>query len=36
MHAIPALRKLRQENHEFKISLGYIARPVSKRNKSDV
>jgi hypothetical protein len=28
---IPALRRLRQEDHEFKGTLGYIERPVSKK-----
>jgi hypothetical protein len=27
MPVIPALRRLRQEGHEFKTSLGYTARP---------
>jgi hypothetical protein len=31
---IPALRRLRQENHEFKFSLGYKARPCLKQNKN--
>jgi hypothetical protein len=30
MPVIPALRRLRQEDHEFKTSLGYIARPCLK------
>jgi hypothetical protein len=30
---IPALERLRQEDHEFKTSLGYAARPVSKTKK---
>jgi hypothetical protein len=28
--AIPALRRLRQEDHEFKTSLAYISRPYFK------
>jgi hypothetical protein len=30
---IPELRKLKQEDHEFKASLGYIQDTVSKINK---
>jgi hypothetical protein len=30
MPIIPALRRLRQEDQEFKASLQYIARPVSE------
>jgi hypothetical protein len=33
---IPALRRLRQENCEFKSSLGYIARPCLKKPKTRV
>jgi hypothetical protein len=33
MPGIPLLRKEKQEDHEFKVSLGYIARPYLK-NKS--
>jgi hypothetical protein len=29
---IPALRRLRQEEHEFKASLGHIQRPYLKNN----
>jgi hypothetical protein len=32
---IPTLRRLRQEDQEFKVSLGYIARPcLKKQNKT--
>jgi hypothetical protein len=31
--AIPALRKLRQKNYEFKANLGYIVRPYLKKKK---
>jgi hypothetical protein len=31
MPTIPTLRRLRQEDPEFKTSLGYIERPVSKK-----
>jgi hypothetical protein len=32
-YAIPALRRLRQEDLKFKASLGYTARPHLKRKK---
>jgi hypothetical protein len=35
MPITPALRKLRQDGHKFKTSLGYIARPCLKRNKEE-
>jgi hypothetical protein len=31
--AIPALRRLSQEDLEFKVSLGYIVRPCLKKNQ---
>jgi hypothetical protein len=31
MPVIPALRRLRQENHEFKASLGCMLRPCVKK-----
>jgi hypothetical protein len=30
---IPALRKLRQEDHKFKVSLGYIERPCLEKKR---
>jgi hypothetical protein len=30
MHVIPALRRLRQEDYEFKASIDYIVTPASK------
>jgi hypothetical protein len=31
---IPALRSLRQEDHEFEVGLGYIARPFLKKTQA--
>jgi hypothetical protein len=36
MHIIPALGSLRQEDLEFKVSLGYIVRPYLKRRKKKI
>jgi hypothetical protein len=33
MPITPALRRLRQEDHEFNISLGFMARPCLKKNQ---
>jgi hypothetical protein len=30
---IPSLRRVKQENHELKASLGYIVRPCLKKKK---
>jgi hypothetical protein len=34
MPVIPALDRLRQEDHEFETSLGYIASPCPQKNKN--
>jgi hypothetical protein len=34
MPIFPALGRLRQKDHEFKASLGYIARPSQRQNKT--
>jgi hypothetical protein len=36
MPVIPALLRLRQEDHKFKTSLGYIARPCLEKKKKTV
>jgi hypothetical protein len=33
MPVIPALRRLRQEDNKFKVSLGYIVRPCEKEKE---
>jgi hypothetical protein len=35
MSVFAAFRKLRQENHKFKASLGYTARPCLKNNNKN-
>jgi hypothetical protein len=37
MSIIPALRRLRQEDHQFEDSLGYLvsSRPVSKKKQNE-
>jgi hypothetical protein len=34
--AIPALKRQRQENHQFKVTLGYTARPCLKTNNKHI
>jgi hypothetical protein len=35
MSAIPALGRLRQEDHQFEVSMGYVTRPCLKnKNKN--
>jgi hypothetical protein len=34
MSVVPALRKLKQEDHEIKVSLGYTVSKTNKRQKS--
>jgi hypothetical protein len=36
MPVIPALRRLRQENHEFKASLGYSSEILSLKKEEDL
>jgi hypothetical protein len=36
MSIIPALGRLRQEDHKFKVSLGYIGSPSLKKKKKSV
>lgn len=33
IHVIPALRRLKQEKGKFKVSQGYIVRPISRTNE---
>jgi hypothetical protein len=36
MPVTPALRRLRQEDHKFEVSLGYTARPYFKKLKQKI